>query len=482
MKWLDLRALEVCNSRPVERSRRRLAEVDGLIETEGAGGRPEFTDLVTRRRELRDRLKDSRERKRAIAASFRECSGSDADLAALKQRMTDVSAEIGRVEKELKDVERLLTERLAAPTSPNPAADLPAHLAPASAAVAASHEVRIEPLSASNRAEWDAFVATRPRATLYHDSRWATVIESSMRQRTTSLLARGEDGNVIGVLPLCQLRSAFFGDFAVSLPYFNYGGALGTSRLVEEALMEEASQQAAQDGLRHVEFRDTSARYGWRHRDDKVTMVRRLPDSTKELSGELGSKVRSQIRRAQRENISVRYGDDAAQLSAFYDVFATNMRDLGTPVYHRGFFESILECWADRAGILTVKLAGRPVGGAFLIRHRDTLEIPWASTLRATNRLGINMLMYWEALSFAIEQKCRYFDFGRSTRDSGTFRFKSQWGASPVQLYWHYWTTAADLPKINPDNPRYRNAIALWRRLPVRVTRWIGPRISRSLP
>src|SRR5690606_20078873 len=152
--------------------------------------------------------------------------------------------------------------------------------------------------------------------------------------------------------------------------------------------------------------------------------IRRLPGSVDELSAELGAKLRSQIRRAQRENVSIQRGNGAAPLTAFYDVFARNMRDLGTPVYSRSLFEAVLNRWKSDASLLIVELDGKPVGGAFLIRHRDTLEIPWASTLRPKNALGINMLMYWEALSFAIDQGCRYFDFGRSTLDSGTYRFK----------------------------------------------------------
>ena len=93
------------------------------------------------------------------------------------------------------------------------------------------------------------------------------------------------------------------------------------------------------------------------------------------------------------------------------------------------------------------------------------------------------MLLYWEALKHAIEQGGRRFDFGRSTTDSGTYRFKRQWGAQPTQLYWHYWLPrSAALPALNPDNPKYRLAIRLWQRLPLAVANRLGPRIVRYLP
>src|SRR5690606_17395919 len=132
------------------------------------------------------------------------------------------------------------------------------------------------------------------------------------------------------------------------------------------------------------------------------------------------------------------------------------MRDLGTPVYGRKLFEAILGLWSE-AELLVARLDGKPVGGAFLIRHRDTMEIPWASTVREVNRLGVNMLMYWHALTHAIELGCRFFDFGRSSKDSGTYRFKRQWGAVPAQHYWHVWLPqGSEVPELNPKNPRYR--------------------------
>ena len=43
--------------------------------------------------------------------------------------------------------------------------------------------------------------------------------------------------------------------------------------------------------------------------------------------------------------MEVRFGND--QLLGFYEVFARNMRDLGTPVLPRAFFERIVEVFRD---------------------------------------------------------------------------------------------------------------------------------------
>jgi len=91
--------------------------------------------------------------------------------------------------------------------------------------------------------------------------------------------------------------------------------------------------------------------------------------------------------------------------------------------------------------------------------------------------------MYWKALCFAGERGYRRFDFGRSTVGSGTHRFKMQWGTQDVPLYWDYWVPEGGARlELNPDNPRYRLAIWLWRKLPIAVSKVIGPPLARCLP
>jgi FemAB-related protein (PEP-CTERM system-associated) len=159
------------------------------------------------------------------------------------------------------------------------------------------------------------------------------------------------------------------------------------------------------------------------------------------------------------------------------------MRDLGTPVYAKSFFRHILDRFPHACCLIIIRHENRPVAAAFLMGHRGTLEIPWASTLRDVNHLSINMLLYWEVLKYAIDNNYRLFDFGRSSKDAGTYRFKQQWGAQPRQCYWHYWLKqGTNLPALNPGNPRYALAIKIWRQIPLFLTTWLGPLIVKNLP
>lgn len=432
---------------------------------------------------LRADLKALREKKRSIAARFKAAE-TPADLVGLKDEMRRVSSELKALEGLARAAEGQRLERLADGEPQNaPEQALPARFRGERRRGGDAAALSFEPLRADNRAEWDEFVAGMPDSTLYHDSRWLDVMTHAMRRRSLSLLARAASGRVVGILPLYRLTSRLFGDYAVSMPYLNYGGALGVNDEIEEALMREAGRMAESLRLDHVEFRDLVERDGWPGRGHKVSMVLPMPDSDEALDRELGTKLRAQIRRARREPVEIEHGQSGAHLRAFYAVFARNMRDLGTPVYGRALFEQVMRRFPDEASVLIVKLEGRAVGGAFLLRHRDVMEVPWASTIRRFNSLGINMLMYREALGIAIRHGCRHFDFGRSSPDSGAYRFKRQWGAEPVRHHWHYWLPEGrPVPALDPDNPRYRALIAVWRRLPVPVTRWIGPPIVRNLP
>jgi serine/alanine adding enzyme len=336
--------------------------------------------------------------------------------------------------------------------------------------------------TASDAARWDDYVLRNPAARSCHLWAWRRVIETSFGHDTDYLISEDPDRRIDGVLPLVRLRSRLFGDFMVSVPYLNYGGPCADSDHVARQLTAEAVSLAAARRVHHVEIRTDDARdLNLRVRSAKASMRLSLPSSAEELLRRFPSKLRSQIKRAQQEQMVVSIGR-ADSLDAFYEVFAANMRDLGTPVYAKRFFATILQELPE-SWICSVTLRGEPIAAGFLVGFRDTLEIPWASSLRRYSRLSPNMLLYWSVLQYACERGYPIFDFGRSTPDSGPYKFKAQWGASPVPLNWHYWVRdGAELPDLSPVNPRYQLAVRVWQHLPVALTKIIGPPIVKNLP
>jgi FemAB-related protein (PEP-CTERM system-associated) len=344
----------------------------------------------------------------------------------------------------------------------------------------------ISPLSVTRysetAAEWNNYVSGNPAASVYHKYEWRDLIEKTFGHESYYFSARDKHRNMVGILPLIRLKSRFFGDFLVSMPYFNYGGALADHPDIDHALMQTANTTADQLGARHIEYRDNIPKEGLPVRSEKVSMILSLPDNAEILWNNFTSKLRAQIKRPQREQHEVLSGG-IDYLDDFYEVFSRNMRDLGTPVYGKKFFRNILQTFPDTALIVVIRSQHRPVAAGFLISHGNTLEIPWASSIRDANHLSFNMLLYWEALKYAIVTKHNQFDFGRSTVGSGTYLFKKQWGALPKPLFWHYWLrNETSLPLLNPSNPRFRLMINIWKTLPLFVSNRLGPAIVKNLP
>lgn len=341
--------------------------------------------------------------------------------------------------------------------------------------------VRIE--RSEEESAWDRYVGENHDATTYHLTAWRRVIGNIFGHPTLYYMATDELGDVKGVLPLAFLRSRVFGRFLVSLPYFNYGGVLADTGAVRSALVAEAVRDAEALGASHIELRHLcGTELEWPKKDHKVSMRLELPPRYEDLLKGFNPKLRSQIRRGEKEGMTVAFGE-MNLLDEFYAVFSRNMRDLGTPVYGKNFFAEILLTFPKETKIAVVSLDGIPVAAGFVVGFRNTLEIPWASSDRRYARVAPNMLLYGSVLKYACEQGYRIFDFGRSTRDSGTFRFKQQWGARPVQLEWHYWLCDGQpLPELNPQNPKFRFAIETWKQLPLPLTVLIGPRVSKYLP
>ena len=374
--------------------------------------------------------------------------------------------------------------------------------------------MKVHLLKEEDKERWDEYVIKSSASNCYHLTGWKNVIEKTFGHKTYYLLATQDSSNstnpinsividsftqssvlspqslvnpsspIVGILPIVQLKSLIFGNFMVSCPYFNYGGICADNDEIREELLKEAVDITEREGGKHIELRHTDhILNGLPAKTAKVSMRLELPQKPEELWDSFSSKLRSQIRRPTKEEMYSRFGREE-ELDNFYTIFSINMRDLGTPVYSKAFFKNILGEFPEATWICTAYTKeGIPVASGFLVAFKDRLEIPWASSLKEYNRFGPNMLLYWSVLKFACEKGFRLFDFGRSTPGEGTYKFKEQWGAKPVQLYWHYWLkNGGPLPELNPDNPKYKLAINIWRKLPVGLTILIGPHIVKNLP
>jgi FemAB-related protein (PEP-CTERM system-associated) len=333
----------------------------------------------------------------------------------------------------------------------------------------------------SDSGEWDRYVESAPVSTHCHRAGWRDVMSDTLGHECHYLVAQDEQGAWRGVLPIVRVRG-LLGHFLVSMPFLNDGGPLGDD-LAQTQLVKFAVDRARRIGATLVEFRTRQPINGpVTISNRKITVHLELPDSVEALwERTFRAKLRSQIRRPAKDGMVARCGSD--QLGAFYEVFARNMRDLGTPVLSRRFFERVAAIFPDDVLFAVVYTAnGIPVAAGCGFQWRDEFEVTWASSLREYNPSSPNMLLYSTLMEQSIAKRVRQFNFGRCTFGGPTHKFKRQWGGADVDLPWAFWSQTSATGTPSPDKPLLRIATAVWSRLPLRVANGLGPLVARQLP
>jgi FemAB-related protein (PEP-CTERM system-associated) len=346
-------------------------------------------------------------------------------------------------------------------------------------AVATPSTPTVHPLSEVDGEAWDRFVRATPQASFFHLAGWRRIIERVCGHRTHYLYAaRGSE--IVGVLPLAELKSRLFGHSLISTPFCVYGGVAAVDGEARTMLEEHARRLA--DALRvdYLELRNVNASQGeWAGKELYVTF-------RKQISTEDDANMKAVPR---KQRAMIRKGIDAGLASVvnrdvgpFYDMYAVSVRNLGTPVLAGRFFAALLEEFGDAADILTVTSGGKPVSSVLSFYFRDEVLPYYGGGTSEARDLKANDYMYWELMRHAVQRGATLFDFGRSKLGTGSFSFKKNWGFAPQKLeYQYHLVRAPKVPDLSPLNPKYQAMIATWKRLPVPLTRMIGPFVARYL-
>jgi len=332
---------------------------------------------------------------------------------------------------------------------------------------------------------WDAFTSEQEGAGPYHLFAWKTAMEQAYGLKTYYLIAQQKGGDIQGVLPLGHVKPPLRRGTLVSLPFCDYGGVLAGESAATEALFAEAMALSRRLGA-PLEIRSRNPepvleeRYGWVGHTEKTSMVLALPETSDLLWSGFRAKLRSQIRRPERDGLTFQRGRQEL-IEDFYAVFRKNMRDLGSPVHSRKWIQAVIEAFGERGSVCIVRNGALPVAGGILLCQGKTVSVPWASSLREYARSSPNMLLYWGFLKYATDEGFRVFDFGRSSPGEGTYRFKEQWGASPRALRWFSERKPGSGRRLlDPQRVRAR-AEKAWAQLPQRMADGLGPRLRKYI-
>ena len=334
-------------------------------------------------------------------------------------------------------------------------------------------------------AAWDAFVRAHPDGTFFHLSAWREVIEKSFGHRAYYLMAE-QDGAVVGVLPLMQVRTRLFGHMLISNPFCVYGGPLATSVESARALADCAAQLRGKIGARACEFRflkpppEGWLDEAWQPREALYVTFRRAITADDDVNLKaIPRKERAVVRKSIERGLTASVSRNVDQLHAIY---AESVRNLGTPVFARKYFRILAETFGNALDVVTVCNGQTPVASVMNFYWRDEVVPYYGGGIEAARACQGNDFMYWEVMRRAAARGCRMFDFGRSKQNTGAYAFKKNWGFQPTPLAYRFLVAPGQtIPEVNPSNPKYSLMIAAWKRLPLPVANLVGPMLVRGV-
>lgn len=333
-----------------------------------------------------------------------------------------------------------------------------------------------------NLDQWNSYVRESPTASFYHQFEWKVITENEF-QHKTYYLASLCNGKIDGIFPLVLLRSRLFGRILCSLPFVNYCGPSASCPTVENALLSRAYEIARKENVDYLELRALHVCDEELPRSEsKVSMTIPLASDPDVLWNAFKSKHRNNIRRVYKAGLSVKSGREE-MLDVFYDLICHSWRNLGTPIYRKQYFQTILETLGSQVRIFVAYKGSTPIAAAFNGYCGNTVEGLWTGTSLKYRNLQGSYILYWEMIKNACEEGYEQFHLGRTSVESASVSFKTKWGADSKQLYWQYYLPdGGDIPQLNVANTKYKLAISVWKTLPLWLTRTAGPVLAKSIP
>lgn len=344
-------------------------------------------------------------------------------------------------------------------------------------------ETTIRPGTASDDSIRDAFVRAHPEGTFFHLSGWRNAVQAHMGQRPRDLLAF-EGDELVGVLPLMESRGLFGSKNLISMPYAVYGGPLGKEPEIAKALAGEAERQALAEGAGRVELRCLhDPGLAWQSSELYATFIRELPTDPADVLARMPKKSRAEARKARKKH-ELTLSEGVWFLDDLIRLFHRNKRALGSPGLPVAFFRALPEVFGNDVVVHLVRRGNEPLAAVISFLYEDSLLAYYSGTADGADRaFSASNFMYLALQEWAVERGFRYFDFGRSRRDAGAFKFKVNQGFEAQGLPYRYRLVKDQgLPSLTPSNPKTKILRDTWSKLPLWLTTRLSSRAARYLP
>ena len=277
---------------------------------------------------------------------------------------------------------------------------------------------------AEEPAMWEA-IAHHPLNSLFSSRPWAEAVARTYGFEVSASMAReGSPQKAAGALLFSRI-SDLRGERIVCSPFSDYCDPLAEDVKTWRELVAPLIASGVPVTLRCLHNRIPVEDERFAKVGEAAWHGINLDRAEADIWNGLHGTARQNIRKAQREGITIRRGATLEDVHAFYrmhcHVRKSKYRMLPQPF---AFFEQLHGAFADNGlTVLLAKLEGTPVAGSLYIAHGKTLFYKFnASVDRA---LCPNDLLVWEGIRLGLERGLTLFDFGASDLDQpGLLRFK----------------------------------------------------------
>jgi FemAB-related protein (PEP-CTERM system-associated) len=348
----------------------------------------------------------------------------------------------------------------------------------------AQNSIVVDALTAETCGEWDAYVRSAQDGLPLHLSGWRQVMQKTYGYETRYLMARSGQ-RIVGVLPLFLVPSRLTGKRGMTMP----GGLCADNDAVAISLLEKGLQTAIVDGVDRLLVQDSRQKGpdNWQTESRHVYWLVNLGASEEDLWRGLDGNIRRQVRKAKRNNLEIEVGRDEMLIEPFYNMFSQFTHQAGTPVFSRAFLQNVVDAFPGGYNIALVRYEEQPIAGYFQVEMGDTVYGMWGAALSATLKLRPAYLALWEIMRDAVNNGFTYLDMGRSPAEANASKFKGQWGGKSNPVYQTIIMSnenehSNSMTSQVQSDERFQLFMQIWPRLPLSLTRYLGPKLRWHIP
>jgi FemAB-related protein (PEP-CTERM system-associated) len=331
-----------------------------------------------------------------------------------------------------------------------------------------------------NSHEWLTYLGREDAADICHHPAWGNILAETFGLKTYLVVHRTK-GTIQGGLPLCLCDQPFTGRAMISMPFLNYGGLLASDQKVKKTILNKCRQLINKKGIDYMELRHNGSGIGEladRTIRNRISFSLNLNRSPEAIFESFKKQLRTRIRKAAKQDLTLYQGKD--RLTHFYDTFVQAMKEHGTPVLPKRFFAAVLKYLPDNAEIMIAYKDNRPIGGKMYLKFKDKLTMTWGCFPNRYKHLLANYLLTWSLIEQFANGPVQTLDFGRSPKNSGGYAYKSNWGPDEIPISTDYIAANPNkIPNLRPENIKFKIPILIWKKMPLPLTKLIGPRLAK---